>query len=68
VRKDGQDLTLQFVMVLVVMINALSALAVLALVWRRGQVAERPALSLLIVATFVYVFGYGLGLAGTELA
>ena len=67
-RKDGQDLTLQFVMVLVVMINALSALAVLALVWRRGQLAERPALSLLIVATFVYVFGYGLGLAGTELA
>lgn len=61
-------MAVQFVLVLVVMANALSALGVLAVVWRLGQLRNRPALSLLIVATFVYVFGYGLGLAGTELA
>lgn len=66
--KDGSALTVQFVLVLVVMANALGALGVLAWVWRRGQLGNRPALMALIVATFVYVFGYGLGLAGTELA
>jgi diguanylate cyclase (GGDEF)-like protein len=42
-------------------------LGLLALFWRRGGLARRPALSALAAATFLYAFGYGLELAGTTL-
>jgi diguanylate cyclase (GGDEF)-like protein len=58
---------IQFLLVLVVMLNALSVLGVLALFWRRGGLARRPALSALAAATFLYAFGYGLELAGATL-
>ncbi len=54
----------RFVLVLAVMAVALSALWVLALVWRRGRVRRRPILSAMLVASFLYAFGYGLELAG----
>jgi diguanylate cyclase (GGDEF)-like protein len=58
----------QFVLVLVVLVNAVSVLAVLALFWRRGALARRPALSALAFAAFLYVLGYALELTGMSLA
>ncbi len=58
---------IQFALVLVVMANALSVLAVLVLFWRRGALGTRPALTALAAAAFLYAFGYGLELAGTAL-
>jgi diguanylate cyclase (GGDEF)-like protein len=58
----------RFLLVLAVMAVALSALGVLALVWRRGQLRSKPILSLMLVASFLYAFGYGLELAGTSVA
>lgn len=57
----------QFLLVLVVMINALSVMVVITMVWRRGGLVTRPALTLLAVAAFLYGFGYALELAGTTL-
>jgi diguanylate cyclase (GGDEF)-like protein len=58
---------IQFLLVLVVMANALSVLGVLVLFWRRGALGARPALTALAGAAFLYAFGYGLELAGTAL-
>ena len=58
---------IQFLLVLVVMANALSVLGVLVLFWRRGALGTRPALTALAAAAFLYAFGYGLELAGTTL-
>ena len=58
----------RFALVLAAMAVALSSLAILALIWRRGQVREWPYLSAMTVASFLYAFGYGLELAGSSLA
>lgn len=58
-------MALQFGLVVVSMAVGLSALGVLAEVWRRGQLLRKPALSGVLVATFLYAFGNGLELAGT---
>lgn len=57
----------QFLITLIVMLNAFSVLAVLAVFWDKGAFARRPALTALMFATFVYVFGYALEMAGFAL-
>lgn len=58
---------LQFLIVLLVMANALSIFVVLTMVWRRGGLRKRPALAGLLAAAFLYPFGYGLELSGSTL-
>lgn len=58
----------RFLLVLAVMVVALSALWVLGFVWRRGRLWSEPVLSFMLVATFLYAFGYGLELAGTSVS
>jgi diguanylate cyclase (GGDEF)-like protein len=58
----------RFLLVLAVMAVALSALWVLGFVWRRGRLRSEPVLSFMLVATFLYAFGYGLELAGTSVS
>ncbi|MDZ7802307.1 MAG: diguanylate cyclase [Trueperaceae bacterium] len=58
-------MVLQFGLMLASMAVGLSALGVLAEVRRRGDLLRKPALSGVLVATFLYAFGNGLELAGT---
>ncbi len=57
-------MTLQLGLVLFHAVVALSALGVLAALAGRRQVKQKPWLSLLLVAAFLYAFGYALELAG----
>jgi diguanylate cyclase (GGDEF)-like protein/PAS domain S-box-containing protein len=60
--------TLQFGLVVLLWLIGLSALAVLALIWQRGQLRAHTPLSLLMVASSLYAFGYALELTGDSVA
>jgi diguanylate cyclase (GGDEF)-like protein/PAS domain S-box-containing protein len=60
--------TVQFALVVALGLIGLSALAVVALIWHRGQLAARRLLALLMVASSLYAFGSALELAGSSVA
>jgi diguanylate cyclase (GGDEF)-like protein/PAS domain S-box-containing protein len=57
-------MTLQLTLVALLWSVGIGALTVLAQIWRRGQLARRPALSLLVCASALYAFGYAVELVG----
>ncbi|MFO8150976.1 MAG: diguanylate cyclase [Trueperaceae bacterium] len=61
-------MTLQLTLVVLLWAVGLGALGVWAQVWRRGQLARRPALWLGSWAAAVYAFGYALEISGDSLA
>ena len=61
-------MTVQLTLVVVLWAVGVSALGVWAQVWRRGQLARRPALWLAAWAVALYAFGYGLEIAGDSVA
>ncbi len=61
-------MSLQFGLIGLLWLVGASALALLALIWQRGQVRRRPWLTLLPLASALYAFGYGLELAGDSVA
>ena len=61
-------MTLQLTLVVLLWAVGLGALGVWAQVWRRGQLARRPALWLAAWAAALYAFGYALEISGESLA
>ncbi|MBW6455955.1 MAG: diguanylate cyclase [Trueperaceae bacterium] len=61
-------MTLQLTLVVLLWAVGLGALGVWAQVWRRGQLARRPALWLAAWAAALYAFGYSLEISGDSLA
>jgi diguanylate cyclase (GGDEF)-like protein len=61
-------MSLQLTLVGLLGIVGVSALAVLAQVWHRGQVLRHPALSAILVASALYAFGYAVEIAGGSVA
>jgi diguanylate cyclase (GGDEF)-like protein len=56
--------TLQLTLVALLWAVGIGALGVFAQVWRRGQLGRRPALSLMLVASALYAFGYAIEITG----
>ena len=61
-------MALQLTLVTLLWAVGVSALVVLAQIWRRGQLARRPALSLMALGAALYAFGYAVELMGTTVA
>lgn len=61
-------MTLQLTLVVLLWAVGVAALGVWAHVWRRGQLARRPALWLAAWAVAIYAFGYGLEISGETVA
>jgi len=60
--------TLQITLIAGTWLVATLALALLLLVWQRGHARRTPVLALLLLASALYAFGYGLELAGDSVA
>lgn len=61
-------MTIQMALIAGTWLVASGALALLLLVWERGHARRKPVLALLLLASALYAFGYGLELAGDSVA
>ena len=61
-------MTIQITLIAGTWLVAAAALALLLLVWERGHARRKPVLALLLLASAMYAFGYGLELAGDSVA